>query len=405
MMKWLKLALRNLGRNRRRTALTGTVVVVGAALTVFAWGIEEGAEMGSVENTTNRLQGQVQITSENYNIKPDVRDTLSNLGRICEELDNTPGVVSYSARTEAFGLIFGPKRSGACLLMGVEPQQETTTTTLHRGVITGEYLNGQRDRILISRSLSRVLGVVPGDTVVFLTQAADGSMGVDRLVVQGIFEAEGAKLALAHRDRVQSMLALPGTGVHRIVIRVNDVHAAAGIAADLAGRMPDLHVESWQDYLRVLVESSGLMRGFIDMTLFLLALLAVAGILNTSLVSVSERVREIGLVSALGGSAVGIFTQILWESVIISVVSVLIGIGSGTLITVVTGRTGLNFSAWAKGAEIVGWPSVIYPRTGPLFLQGLLTTCIVFLLAAIISGLAPALKAARLQPARAMRYR
>ncbi len=405
-MNWLLIAIRNLGRNRARTVLASSMVTFAAALTVFLCGLEDGVEASSVERGTNLFVGQIQVTRPGYDDNPRVPDTIPGLENALHTLLGDPEIVSATPRVEAFGLIFGPEKSTGARMIGLEVSSETLTTTLNKTVSEGSFLD-DRDPAgaLVGPDLARLLGVSTGDSLTFITQAADGSIGVGSFVIRGLVRTGDpgidSRTVLVTASGARDALAI--SGAHRLVARTHDVNSAEAAAKRIRSRLPELSVLSWETYLSVVKMMMDVGRAYAMIVLVVFLLLAVAGISNVMIVSVSERTRETGLIMALGARRRHVFLNIVVESGLIGLFGVMAGVGLGVLAIALTGATGLDLSAWSEGIKLVGWPDVIYPRFGPVFAQGVLMTALASFLAAVLSGLFPAMGAARLEPANAMR--
>lgn len=406
MMNWIVVALRNLGRNRARTVLASSMVTFAAGLTVFLAGMEDGIEASSVEQGTSLFVGQIQVTRPGYDNNPRVSDTVPGLDNALKTLLGDPGVISATPRIEAFGLVFGPEKSTGVRMVGLVVSSETLTTTLKRTVSDGSFLD-DRDAAgaLVGPDLARLLEVGLGDSLTFITQAADGSIGVGSFVVRGFVNTGDpgidTRTLLVTAGAARSALAISGT--HRVVVRVRDVNTAEPIAKRLQSQLPGLSVLSWETYLNIVKMMMDVGRAYAFIVLLIFLLLAVAGISNVMIVSVSERTREMGLMMAVGARRRQVFFTILAESALVGFFGVLVGTGIGIGAIGLTGVTGIDLSAWSEGIKLVGWPDVIYPRFGPVFAQGVVMTAVASLAAAVLSGLFPAFGAARLEPAQAMR--
>ncbi len=405
-MNWMIIALRNLGRNRARTVLASSMVTFAAALTVFLCGMEDGVEASSIERGTSLFVGQLQATRPGYDDKPRVSDTIPGLESATRIILQDPEVISVTPRVEAFGLVFGPEKSTGARMVGLTVSSETLTTTLHRTLSSGAFLDDEdRAGAVIGPDLARLLAVGLGDSLTFITQAADGSIGVGSFVIRGLVHTGDpgidSRTVLVTADGAKDALAL--SGAHRLVARTHSVNSAEPAAKRLQAKLPELSVLSWETYLNIVKMMMDVGRAYAMIVLVVFLLLAVAGISNVMIVSVSERTREMGLMMSLGAHRRHVFFTIVVESGLIGLFGVLAGTAIGIAVIWLTGITGLDLSAWSEGIKLVGWPDVIYPRFGPVFAQGVVMTAFASFFAAVLSGLFPAMGAARLEPAKAMR--
>ncbi|MEO0145777.1 MAG: FtsX-like permease family protein [candidate division WOR-3 bacterium] len=405
-MNWVIIALRNLSRNKGRTGLASSMVGFAVALTVFLCGMEDGIEAGSVEAGTSLFVGQLQITKPGYDDNPRVSDTIPGLQYALSVLSGDPDVVSAAARVEAFGLLFGPEKSAGTRMIGLDVPSETLTTRLHKMLKEGRFIDPDNPgSALIGSNLARQLGVGIGDSMTFITQAADGSIGVGSFILSGIIETGDMNLdsrtLLVNINEARATLAI--SGAHRLVARTRGAEAAEPAAKRLRPNLLGLSVLSWETYMNIIKMMTDIGRAYAMIVLVVFLLLAVAGISNVMIVSVSERTKELGIIMAMGAHRRHVAFLILMESFFIGFFGVMVGVALGIGIVAATGVTGIDLSAWSRAIKMVGWPDVIYPRFGEFFLQGTIMTCILSFLAALVSGLFPAVGSARLEPARAMR--
>ncbi len=183
----VQLAMRNIWRNRRRTLLTLSAMIVSSALLILALGVFSGMLRDMLATATEQYYGHLVINARDYQDNRDMYRFFS-AERLPDFLNRSEAVRGYSPRLRSFGLLSHLQDSAPAELLGIVPQQETEVTGLEDALTDGDYLAADdRDGAVIGAGLARRLNLVPGDTLVFVTQAADGSIGNDLLQVRGIF--------------------------------------------------------------------------------------------------------------------------------------------------------------------------------------------------------------------------
>ncbi|PLX96630.1 MAG: ABC transporter permease, partial [Desulfuromonas sp.] len=233
----IKLAFLNLGRNRRRTLLTLSSLVISAAMLILSLGIFSGMFADMLSSATDNYTGHITISRPDYQQEHDLYLNFSPAPALLDQLQHTPGITGLSERLRAFGLLSGQDQSRPAELLGVDFTQEPQVTTLNQKLIAGTFpTSSAAGQGVIGSALARRLGVTVGDELVLVSQAADGSIANALLTVSGIFDSGdqmlNTRLALVDLYWLQTTMALPGK-VHEIVLRCQQPLKAATLAATL----------------------------------------------------------------------------------------------------------------------------------------------------------------------------
>jgi ABC-type lipoprotein release transport system permease subunit len=403
----LRLALRNLGRNRRRTLLTLSAMVVSSALLILALGVFSGMLQDMLSSTTEQYYGHLVVSRDGYQ---EDRDMFANFSADAVEthsLRDIAGVLATSPRLRSFGLVSHRQSSYPAELLGIDPQLEQQVTTLQRHLVAGNYLpQPAGDAALIGAGLAKKLGVVPGDELVFLTQAADGSIGNDLLHISGIFSTGDTghdnSLLLVGLPWLQRVTALPGA-LHEIAIRIVEPLQAETLRSQLQPQLAEgLRVYDWGELLpemREAIASFDVSRLIVVMILYLATAL---GILNTFFMAVMERTREFGILMALGMRPWSIRLLVLLECLLLGLLALLCGLTLGVLLTWYMQVRGIDLSDWITPVTYAG--GTILPRLHAVFeAYNLLVPAALLLVICLAAGFLPANRAAKLQPVEALR--
>ncbi len=407
-MLFLSMAWRNVWRHRRRSALTIATISLGLAFNIFMRGIGDGFHEQMVDNSVRAHIGHVEIHRAGYHDDPGITKTIPNVAGVREALGELPGVRGYSLRVLGDGLASTAANSAGVSIVGIDPQQEGTVTTIYRAVIKGEYLRSGVDRpVLIGDRLSGVLQAGLGDSLVLLAQAADGSMGAEKYRISGIFRSGSPELdrgmVYLLRHDAQELFALDGRITEAALLldssrRVPEV--TQRLAAQLGGA--DLEVLPWyvvEPYIQQFIDLDD---AFFYVIVLILFIVISAGILNTILMSVFERVREFGVMMSLGMKPRQVVWLVVQEAALLGLVSMAIGGLIGSALTLYYAAEGMNFAKWAEGAAALGMTTAIaYPK---LTAANLVLSNISVLAVVMLVSLYPAARAARLRPVEAVRH-
>ena len=403
------LAWRNLWRNRRRTWLTAGAIAFSTTLLVGWVPLQFGAYEIMINASLNVFPGHAQVQRPGYQDKPKIRNAIDDAEALAQKLRNSNQFVGVSARAQGFALLSSGTRSYGAQVIGVEPSYEGSTSSIPGLVKQGRYLSSlDAQEIVIGSTLARNLKLKVGDEVTILGGAKDGSVAAAILPVVGIFKSGSNEL-----DRFFSEIPLRtfqeifsmGASAHTITIVGKTVEEQTqlleAVNEGIKGR-EDVVVLGWEQLVPGLKEGIQVdkVSGFIF--LGILVAVVVFSILNTFLMSVLERTRELGLMLALGSRPKRIAGLMMLESTLLTLLGLGIGIVIGSLLVYWAHVEGFAYPGMEDLAEQYNMPGLsrIYPQLKPLnFLLGPIS---IFVSTNIIAWI-PILRIRKLEPVEAMR--
>ncbi len=347
-LRWWRLAGRNLLRHRRRTLLTGSIVVVGFVAVTMTAGFIVQTFRALREATIDGLGGHVRLFDPRADGKTDeeaqayLLDDWEGLARLVRK---DPRVVRVMPKLSFFGLAAKGERSVAYLGTGTEPDLEAASGFAPQLVVAGRFFsNPEADEVMLGAGLARSLGAAPGDLITVMTTATDGSLNaVDATVVAilqyPVKEMDDRVLYLPYRSAAR-LLKAEGK-VHVLAVRLSrdeDTDAAArsiAEAAHEAGR--PVAVKTWLETAAFYKQVRLLYIGIFFFTGIVLAVVVILAVANTMTMSVFERTREIGTLLAIGMERGQVKTLFLLEGLLLAVAGTLLGAVLSLLF-----RAGLN---------------------------------------------------------------
>ncbi len=335
---WWRIAVRNLGRNRKRTALAAGALAFGFAAAVVMVALGDGMTAQLIENGTRSLAGQIEIHAHDY---LPARHTWATIGadsgvdvaRVLAAVDSEPGVTAAAPRVYGGGLISAGDHTVAGLLLGIDPVREPRVSDLLSAIVRGGPPRAGTHDLVLGDETARRLRAVVGDTIVLVAPAADGSLGNDLYQVRGIYhtglDALDAGMAVLPIDALQSLLALAPDRVHEIAVAVRDPWSAPALAATI-GEAPAVarlgaSVEPWTKFRPELASYASIAKGTNGFLIAIVFLMAIFGVTNTLLMSTFERRREFAMEEALGVDARTLARTVVYEGIVLGVLSLVAG--------------------------------------------------------------------------------
>ncbi len=409
----VRIACRNLWRGWRRSAIVVTAITVGlwGCLILIAWTLGLAQQM---TDTAVRTQlGHLAIHAEGYHANPDPERSLRGSGRrIVEELSTRSGVHA-APRLSGSGLIQSARRSTRAALVGVVPALEREVSSVADSLVEGSYLEvpagrGSRNRpILIGAELAERLRVGLGDKVVM---RVPGDYGLGAFRVGGIYRTVSTAFdevfVFVALEDAQRLLDV-GDGVTGVVASLDDADAGPAVQSWARTRLGEvfpeqrLEVLTWQEReprLAAMLDMMGTFRWVFYAVVFV----AMAfGIANVLLTAVYERIREFGVMRSLGLQARRLVVLVLLESVLLTVFGTVIGLGIGIPVVLWLGEVGFELTSFSDALRDYGIGVRMYPAVD---LADVVVPVTLAVVTAVLSALWPALKAARLRPAEALRH-
>ena len=407
-MLFFAIAWRNVWRNRRRSLLTVSAIALGLAFNIFMRSVGDGFHEQMIDNSVRSEIGHIQIHRAGYHDNPGLNKTLPDPQAVAHAIQSLPGLRGYSLRVLGDGLASTADNSGGVQILGVDPAQERTVTTIQRAIIKGSYLSASVQRpILIGDRLAAHLKAGLGDKIVIMVQAADGSMGAQLFRVQGIFRSGSPEMdngvVFILRSDAQDLFVLH----HRVseaAILLGNSRQVAPAVASLRAALAHQPVEilPWWKVEPFLQQFIQLDDGFFYIIVLILFVVISIGILNTIMMSIFERVREFGVMMALGMKPRQVVRLVVFEALALG----LIGIAAGTLIgsaaSLYFAHDGIDLTSFAAGAAALGITSSrVY---SVLTVANVVYSNLAILAVVLLVSLYPAVHASHLRPVEAIRH-
>jgi ABC-type lipoprotein release transport system permease subunit len=397
------LAWRNLWRNYRRTLIILTTITLGVWSMIFMSALMRGMVDEIVRNGLETLPGEVQIHAPAFRRDPSVVNSMAMPdGDLLQALVESP-IVAWAARVRVPAVISSERDSRGVVLLGVDPSAESALGSAPDNLIEGRFLLDVDDKgVVIGASLAKRLETSLGKRIVLMSQNPANDVADRGARIVGIYKARlpGTEdiFVYAGRAVTQKMLGM-GERVSEVAVTADDYRAVQSWyprILEAAGN--ELEVLPWTQLDTFLSSMLAVQDGFSLVFMVVVFLALSFGLVNTLVMAVFERVREIGLMLALGMRPALIIGQVLVESLYL----LGLGLAAGNIIAYASIRAlenGIDISSVAQGMEMMSMSPVLYPALR--FSDMLMSTAVVLVLG-LAASLLPAWKASRLDPVKAL---
>ncbi len=401
----MKLAWRNLFRNKRRTLIAGTAIGIGLAALIFVDALILGMEENMVQSATSSFLGEGQIHRDGFRDTQEVEKTINDLEGTVAGLEQEEIVKRFTLRTLSFGIITSPANINSITLVGVNPETEKWLSEIDDAIREGSYFEEHTGQaIVIGSELAEILEVELGDRIVItVARAESGDLSQEMFRISGIYSfgirEMDTGLAFVSLDKAQEMLGI-GSGVHEIAIKFTDPEYGRDETHPFWKKYSRNGNEAigWTTLLPQLEAAFELSQFGIFITAIILFGVVALGIINTLFMSLHERMFEFGVLRAVGTRPGRMFQLILFEAAALAVLSIALGVILGFGITLASNISGIDY----RGIEFAGvtFKELLHPV---LTLKQFIVYPIALFLFTSFVAIYPAWYAARLAPAAVIR--
>jgi ABC-type lipoprotein release transport system permease subunit len=397
----LKMAFRDLGRNRRRSFLSSLALAVGMALLLLMASVVEGEMRGSMQTTIRLRSGHLQVRAASYDedrVSLDWQDLIANPAAVVAQIKTIPQVLDATPRLLASGIVARDEESRGVQVLGIDPAS-AINDPFREGLVAGAFLaSDDRDGVLIGQPLAEKLGLSVGDQINLLVNRSDGSVDQQLFTIRGVYTTR----TTAFDENTVFMPLLKAQAITQaedhassIFVMLKDREQADAVAAALRGQ--NFQVLTWRQ-MNELVTQLEDFAGVFMVALYIIVLGITATVVtNTLVMAVFERTREIGILSAIGMKGRSIMAQFLVEGGLLATGGVLGGLILGALVVTYFNRFG--FYVGNYGFQSMLMEDRIYAYLTP---SNAVTLAVVAYFITLAASLYPAVLAARMEPVEAL---
>ncbi len=400
MKNIFKMAYRNLGRNRRRSILSALALSIGLALLLFMAAFFKGEMRTSLETTLRLESGHLQVRAADYD--PDKLSVawkylIENPEQVAAQIEALAPVQAATPRLVASGIVSVRDESSGVRIMGIDPASEANAPYQH--LAEGEFLTADdREGVLIGRPLAESLGLHAGDQINLLVNTSNGSVDEQKFTVRGIFTTGSSTydkgIVLLPLAKAQAFSSA-GNHASYIFILLYDREQADAVAAAL--QSPNYQVKTWTEMNDLFVMMDEFANAYIMILNLIVLGVTATVIVNTLVMAVLERTREIGILTAIGMKGRQIMALFLAEASLLALGGIAVGLLIGWALSAYYGKVGIYFGD--LGVTAILFEDRIYAY---LTWQDTINLTILSFIVTLLASLYPARLASRMEPVEAL---
>lgn len=399
-----KIASRNIWRSRKRSLIIITAVSIGLWTGIFMMAFYNGMIEQRISSAITSELSHIQMHHPDFRKDYEIKYSLPEGRKMLESIAKKQEIKAVAGRVIIKGMIASASGSSGITINGVMPAEEQLLTNLKGKIIKGNYFNPKKENeILISEKLRKKLKLNLNKKTILTFQDKEGNLASAAFRITGIYKTingpyDDANVFVKITD-VDSIAGIPNA-FNEIAILLHSSTSVSEIQRNLKLQFPKTEIKNWMEISPELglTVSVGDQMVYIFMGIILLAL--AFGIVNTMMMSVLERTREIGMLLALGMNKFKIFMMIILETFFLILAGCPIGILLAFTTIGITNRTGIDFSQFSEVYSSFGYSSIIYPT---LTWNQFGNIVVLIILTALFSALLPARRALKLKPAESLK--
>jgi putative ABC transport system permease protein len=403
----IKLGFKNIFRNKRRTFLTITAVFFATFLVVMFKSFIGGLWDSTINNVIMLETGHIKVAHKKYFEKEKTQPLeyyVEDAEEIINQLEKLKGVNFATPRIKTPVMLNINDKNYYTQLLGIDPEKEKRFNVIHEKIVDGEYLSSDSKGIIVGSGFAEKFDLHTGQRITILSQTVYNSISVKSFEITGIFtygiKSLDERLMVAPISSVQDLVKM-GDGTSEVLILLKDIEKSLAMENEVNAILPaEYTAKAWENqenyYNMIRIATQ-----IYNVVYFFFLLLASFVIINTILISVYEREREIGALTALGMSQGEVLSLFITEAGILSIIGSFLGSLSGGLIAFILSKVGINTLAlWGETMSEMNISNVIYLRAQ---WQTVMFSFIFGFVVTIIFASIPAFKAVKVDPIRALR--
>ncbi len=404
-MIW-SIAWRNIWRNKVRSLIVIIAVILGLVGGIFSLALMNGMMQQMVTASIETQLSNIQLHNPKYEDNDEIKYFISNADSVCDIIKQNPEVKAICRRTAAPAMASTATTGTGVTINGINPDEEEKVTDVWTKIIEGSYFKKETRSapIVVGKKLAHKLNAKIGNKIIITIQSLRDTITYGAFRVVGIFETQNSmfdeSMIFVKNEDLCKLIGFDLANTTEIAVKLNDNFKTAIVAESLAKEFPKLMVQSWMQIRPEYELFNSWVRQLLYIFLLIILLALAFGIVNAMLMAVMERVRELGMLMAVGMNKRRVFKMIMLETIFLSITGGFIGIIISFILIQYFANAGIDLSIVSEGMSAIGYSSIAYPSVGNEYY---LIIGIMVIVTAVLSSIYPARKALKLRPAEAIR--
>lgn len=399
----LKIAWKNVWRSKGRSMVVMGSIVVGIWALIFGTGFMNGFMESYMADVINHDVSNFQIHHPEFKKDYDVKLYIPKGDEKVAEIRSWPGVQAVTSRIIINGMISSSRKGSGVQIRGINVEEEALATRLDSLVKEGAFFEGiKRNPIIIGEKLASELKVKLRSKVVLTFNDANGDLTAAAFRIVGIVKSSSVKInetyAFVRKQDLYKLLS-NGEQIHEIAVVTDQQTDEEILASNYNAKYTGDKAETWKEIAPELAFMQEMYSQSLYILLVIIMLALVFGIVNTMLMAVLERMRELGMLMAIGMNKIRVFFMVVIETIYLSIIGAPVGLLISWLTIKYYRNVGVDLTNYSEGLESFGYSSILYPYVQA---DAYITVTVGVIITAIIGALYPAWKAIKLNPVEAL---
>jgi putative ABC transport system permease protein len=399
----LKIAWRNIWRSPVRSWIIIAALTAGMFAGIFSSTFMNGWMKQRLRDGVETEIGHLQVFRNGYQNSRKLSLLLST-----DEIKEVSSHAMVEAATDRLivqGMAASAETARGVKILGINPDSEKKVLNLHEKVNEGTWFDSAYSKeAVIGEKLARQLKIDLKSRIILRFQDIEGTLTGGAFRVAGIYRTSNTAFdgtnVLVRKSDLAELTAIPSNKIHAIVVKLQNAEDAMQVASEIEKKLNEVDAVPWKELSPELGYITELGNTYLYIFVVIILMALAFGIVNTMLMAVLERTREIGMLMSVGMSQLRIFLMIVLETVMLCTTGGLAGIGIGLLTVWRLSNTGIDLSMWATGLTEMGFDPIVYPEWDAALV---LNIAVMVILSGILASIYPAWKALKLNPSEAVR--
>ncbi|MFP4664484.1 MAG: ABC transporter permease [Bacteroidales bacterium] len=401
-MELIKIAWRNIWRSKTRSMVVILAVTFGMLGGGFSTAVMLGAVDSRVDKAINNESAHFQVHQDGYLENPEPGIIMSDVQPLIRKIKQKEYVSGLSNRLLVNAMMQSPHNTSGGTVNGINPAQEKQVSSIHESLVEGTYFNAdKKNQIVISKPTAEKLKLNVRSKMVLTFQDKDGNLTGGAFRVAGIFKTSNPGFdemnVFVLRKDLESLTGFSEAESHELAVLFEDNDDLKERSAELKEITPErLDARNWKELNPELGMMSMMTEKYLSYLVAIILFALAFGIINTMLMAILERKKELAMLKAIGMNEGKIRIMIVWETLFLTAIGSITGLLLNQVLVAWLGKAGINLAAFSEGMEAYGFGSVIYPSINGMFYFQIVALVII---TALVASIFPIIRASKMKPA------